>query len=185
MFAGDHRSRRGTVDARERDVEWKAQPLHNPRRLRVDTQERVDVEDDPQRVLAERDAFGLGSDRHRSEHAARIRVELEERRAQERPAPDGSLADDAAAPIIRLRSTEGDVPLPGGGPNEGAAAGASSVSGVAALLFARYPQATAAQVKQALVSSRTPVPQLVGAVGCGGVVNAPAALEALRVLLAS
>jgi subtilisin family serine protease len=57
------------------------------------------------------------------------------------------------------------------------------VSGVAALLFARYPQAAGAQVKQAIVSSCTPAADLIGRVSCGGIVNAPAALEALRVLL--
>ena len=51
--------------------------------------------------------------------------------------------------------------------------------GVAALLFSRDPAATAAQVKRAIVSSCTPVPQLVGAIGCGGIASAPGALEAL------
>ena len=51
--------------------------------------------------------------------------------------------------------------------------------GVAALPFSRYPAATAAQVKRAIVSSCTPVPQLVGAIGCGGIASAPGALEAL------
>jgi subtilisin family serine protease len=57
------------------------------------------------------------------------------------------------------------------------------VSGVAALLFSRYPQATAAQVKHAIVSSCTPIADLVGRVGCGGIVNAPGALEALATTL--
>ena len=56
---------------------------------------------------------------------------------------------------------------------------AAVVSGVAALLFSRYPDASAAQVKQAIVASCTVVPELVGRVGCGGIVNAPAALALL------
>ena len=57
------------------------------------------------------------------------------------------------------------------------------MSGVAALLFSRYPQATGAQVKQAIVSSCTPVAELIGKVGCGGIVNAPAALKTPATML--
>jgi thermitase len=62
---------------------------------------------------------------------------------------------------------------------DGTSMAAAIVSGVAALLFSRYPQASAAQVKRAIVSSCTPVADLVGHVECGGIVNAPAALAAL------
>jgi subtilisin family serine protease len=62
---------------------------------------------------------------------------------------------------------------------DGTSMAAAIVSGVAALLFSRYPAASAAQVKQAIVSSCTVVPDLVGHVGCGGIVNAPAALATL------
>jgi len=57
------------------------------------------------------------------------------------------------------------------------------VSGIAALLFSRYPQANAMQVKQAIVAGCTPLPDLAGRVGCGGIVNAPAALRALARML--
>ena len=66
---------------------------------------------------------------------------------------------------------------------DGTSMSAPIVSGVAALLFGRYPQATGAQVKQAIVSSCTQAADLIGRVGCGGIVNAPAALEALGVLV--
>jgi subtilisin family serine protease len=60
---------------------------------------------------------------------------------------------------------------------------AALVSGVAALLFARYPNATAAQVKQSIISSCARSPELAAPVTCGGVVNAAGALDALRRLL--
>jgi Subtilase family len=50
---------------------------------------------------------------------------------------------------------------------DGTSLAASCVSGVAALLFSRYPQASAAQVKQAIVASCTLVSELLGRVGCG------------------
>jgi subtilisin family serine protease len=68
---------------------------------------------------------------------------------------------------------------------DGTSAAAPIVSGIAALLFSRYPAATAAQVKRAIVSSCSPVPQLTGAVGCGGIASAPAALEALGTIVAA
>jgi thermitase len=66
---------------------------------------------------------------------------------------------------------------------DGTSMAAPMVSGVAALLFARYPQATSTQVKQAIVTSCTPVAELVGKVGCGGIVNAPRALKTLGTML--
>jgi hypothetical protein len=42
-----------------------------------------------------------------------------------------------------------------------------------------YPQATAAQVKRAIVASCTPGPELLTVVACGGIVNAAAALDTL------
>jgi hypothetical protein len=50
------------------------------------------------------------------------------------------------------------------------------------LLFSRYPQASAAQVKQAIVASCTLVSELLGRVGCGDR-PCPGALEALRAML--
>jgi len=66
---------------------------------------------------------------------------------------------------------------------DGTSMAASIVSGVAALLFSRHPEASAAQVKGAILASCTQVPDLVGRVGCGGIVNAPAALATLATIL--
>ena len=68
--------------------------------------------------------------------------------------------------------------------DDGTSTAAAIASGVAALLFSRYPHASAAQVKRAIVSSCTEVPDFVGRVGCGGIVNAPTALTALATMLA-
>jgi serine protease len=67
--------------------------------------------------------------------------------------------------------------------DDGTSMAAPIVSGVAALLFSLHPEASAAQVKQAILSSCMPVPQLAGQVDCGGIVNAPAALEMLAAIL--
>ena len=66
---------------------------------------------------------------------------------------------------------------------DGTSMAAPIVSGVAALLFARYPEASAVQVKQAIVNSCTPVAELLGRVGCGGIVDAAAALTTLATML--
>jgi subtilisin family serine protease len=66
---------------------------------------------------------------------------------------------------------------------DGTSMAAPIVSGVAALLFSRYPEATAAQVKGAIVASCTPAPALAERVDCGGIVNAPRALETLAGML--
>jgi subtilisin family serine protease len=88
---------------------------------------------------------------------------------------------DVAAPGERILSAfpAGTLKI-----DDGTSTAAPIVSGVAALLFSRYPRASAAQVKQAIVASCTRVPTLVGRVDCGGIVNAPAALRALAAMLA-
>lgn len=58
------------------------------------------------------------------------------------------------------------------------------VSGVAALLWAADPQATANQIIRAIVLGVTPNPNLVGYVRTGGTVSAPGALAVLDRLLA-
>ncbi|HXY80011.1 MAG TPA: S8 family serine peptidase, partial [Gaiellaceae bacterium] len=58
------------------------------------------------------------------------------------------------------------------------------VTGVAALLFSAYPQATAAQVKEAICNGATQLPQLMSKVRCG-LLNAEGALQALAALLAA
>jgi hypothetical protein len=69
--------------------------------------------------------------------------------------------------------------------DDGTSMAAPLVSGVAALLFSRHPEATPAQVKAAIVASCTPVPELVGRVRCGGIVNASNALTALATMFES
>ena len=56
------------------------------------------------------------------------------------------------------------------------------VTGVAALLFSAYPQATAAQVKEAICDGATQLPQLMSKVRCG-LLNAEGALQALAVIM--
>lgn len=74
--------------------------------------------------------------------------------------------------------------LPGsedGGYLGGTSAAAATVSGVAALLRAAYPLATAAQVARAISSGSTPLAALHGKVGSGGLVSASGALRMLAV----
>jgi subtilisin family serine protease len=74
----------------------------------------------------------------------------------------------------------GDLPASeDGGYLGGTSAAAATVSGVAALLRAAYPKATAAQVAQAIIDGSTPVASLRGEVGSGGLVSALGALHAL------
>jgi membrane-anchored mycosin MYCP len=87
---------------------------------------------------------------------------------------------EVAAPGERILSAYPSGTLKIG---DGTSMAAAIVSGVAALLFSRFPDASAADVKEAIVSSCTPAPGLVGRVGCGGIVNAPAALARLAELM--
>jgi subtilisin family serine protease len=94
----------------------------------------------------------------------------------------GATAVALAAPgnqitVYRLRSGSGLV--------NGSSYAAPIVAGVAALLFAAHPEATASQVRAALVSSVTVAPWLTGMVASGGIVNAPRALAALDRALAA
>ncbi|HET8528518.1 MAG TPA: S8 family serine peptidase [Gaiellaceae bacterium] len=87
-----------------------------------------------------------------------------------------------AAPGVGIVST-----WPGGGveTHDGTSLAAPVVSGIAALLFAAHPEATAAQVRAAIVLGVRPVRALYGYVQAAGEANAPAALAALDGLLAS
>ncbi len=67
----------------------------------------------------------------------------------------------------------------------GTSAATATVSGVAALLFAADPQASAAQVRQAIISGATPLPALQGKVQAGGLLSAGGALAALNRILAA
>jgi subtilisin family serine protease len=75
----------------------------------------------------------------------------------------------------------GDYPgNPTGGYLGGSSASAAAVSGVAALLFAADPSATAAQVRRALiVGANRDVPSLLGKVEANGLLSATGALAAL------
>jgi subtilisin family serine protease len=74
----------------------------------------------------------------------------------------------------------GDYPASAdGGYLGGTSAAAATVSGVAALLFAAHPEASAAQVARALHDSATPLASLRGKVASGGLVSAARALALL------
>ena len=74
----------------------------------------------------------------------------------------------------------GDFPGSGdGGYLGGTSAAAASVSGVAALLRAAFPHATAVQVARAISQGSTQVAALHGKVGSGGLVSASGALRVL------
>jgi len=99
----------------------------------------------------------------------------------------GALADDSnyASRHVQIASLGavlwGDYPgNPTGGYLGGSSAAAATVSGVAALLFAADPQATAAQVRRAIiVGANTTVPGLRGKVEANGLLSASGALAAL------
>jgi subtilisin family serine protease len=99
----------------------------------------------------------------------------------------GSLATDAnyGASHVQIASLGsdlwGDYPdNPTGGYLSGSSAAAATVSGVAALLFAADPQATAAQVRRAIiVGANESVTSLDGKVEANGLLSASGALAAL------
>jgi serine protease len=65
----------------------------------------------------------------------------------------------------------------------GTSQAAPMVSGVAALLFSLYPQASATQVAAALCAGVRPEPALVGLTRCGGMFDAVVAARALAAAL--
>jgi hypothetical protein len=99
-----------------------------------------------------------------------------------------SLADDSNYGPLHVQIASlgavlwGDYPAnPTGGYLGGSSAAAATVSGVAALLFAADPKATAAQVRRAIiVGANRDVPALQGKVEANGLLSAPGALAALR-----
>ncbi|MDB5334442.1 MAG: hypothetical protein JWN70_61 [Planctomycetaceae bacterium] len=80
----------------------------------------------------------------------------------------GSTTVDLAAPGLDILSTE-----PGGnyGTRTGTSMATPFVTGTAALFWARFPQATAAEVKQALLNGVDQFPSLTGKVFSGGRLN--------------
>ena len=99
---------------------------------------------------------------------------------------------DLAAPGCVITSTvptgqstfvSGSRPNPLADRMTGSSMAAPMVSGVAALLFSLYPQASAAQVAAALCAGVRPESALVGLTRCGGTLDAVAAARALATAL--
>ena len=74
---------------------------------------------------------------------------------------------------------EGDYTGGWYGGGSGTSFAAPQVAGVSALLFSLYPQATAAQIRRALLVGGRKLPQLRGKVECGCMVDAAGALAAM------
>jgi hypothetical protein len=90
----------------------------------------------------------------------------------------GATSVDLAAPGVGIAST---TPNNSYASYSGTSMATPHVTGTVALLAAAYPQATAAQIRTAILSSTTPVAGLAGKVATGGLLNAAAALQALAV----
>ncbi|MFM8496876.1 MAG: S8 family serine peptidase, partial [Planctomycetia bacterium] len=88
----------------------------------------------------------------------------------------GVTSVDVGAPGVGILST---VPGGGYGLKSGTSMATPHVTGLAAILSSAYPNATASQIKSAILSSTVAIPSLAGKVATGGLVNAPAALAAL------
>jgi len=88
--------------------------------------------------------------------------------------------------IASLGDLYGDLPgNASGGAIDGTSAATATVSGVAALLLSAYPDATAAQVRQALISGATPVTGLKGKVQANGLLSAAGSLASLAQILST
>ncbi len=88
----------------------------------------------------------------------------------------GATSVDVAAPGVGILST---TPNNTYSSYSGTSMATPQVTGVVALLKAAKPDATADQIRSAILSTTTPVSGLAGKVATGGVVNAAAALAAL------
>jgi len=88
----------------------------------------------------------------------------------------GATTVDVAAPGSSIYST---TPNNTYSSFSGTSMAAPHVAGLAALLAAAKPQATAQQIRAAILSTTTPVSGLAGKVATGGVVNAAAAVSAI------
>ena len=88
----------------------------------------------------------------------------------------GATTVDVAAPGVGIYST---VPGNRYASYSGTSMATPHVTGTVALLAAANPQATAAQLRTAILSTAVPLPALAGKVATGGLVNAAAALAAV------
>lgn len=88
----------------------------------------------------------------------------------------GATTVDVAAPGVGIYST---VPGNRYASYSGTSMATPHVTGTVALLAAANPQATAAELRTAILSTAVPLPALAGKVATGGLVNAAAALAAV------
>lgn len=89
----------------------------------------------------------------------------------------GKRTVDIVAPGVSILST---VPYSGTDVKTGTSMAAPHVTGAVALLLAKNPKLTIAEVKRALIENCTPNPQLAQASACGGHLNLAAALRAIQ-----
>ena len=99
----------------------------------------------------------------------------------------GSVSVDIAAPGLQIISTIPEFQSPSYHYNymTGTSMAAPQVSGVAAILLSAFPQATALQVKQAILAGAYKYDTLIGHVSSGGQLNAFGALTQLENILRS
>jgi subtilisin family serine protease len=88
----------------------------------------------------------------------------------------GARAVDLAAPGVSIPST---IPGPDWALEDGTSMAAPHVAGAAALMLSRAPNATAAQVREALLGTVEPKPTLAGQTATGGRLNVAAAVQAI------
>jgi len=89
----------------------------------------------------------------------------------------GSTSVDLAAPGVAISST---TPGNAYASYSGTSMATPHVSGVVALVAAANPAATAAEIREAILSTTTPVPAFAGKMVTGGLLNAAAAVAAIR-----
>ena len=93
----------------------------------------------------------------------------------------GAVSVDIAAPGASIATTTPtDAVVPNYATGSGTSEAAPHVAGVASLLMSAFPNASAAEVKQAILSSARPLAALTGQVASAGALDARAALDALR-----
>ncbi|MBM4023056.1 MAG: hypothetical protein FJ284_12615, partial [Planctomycetes bacterium] len=89
----------------------------------------------------------------------------------------GATTVDVAAPGVGIYST---TPRNSYSSFSGTSMAAPHVAGLVALMAAANPQATASQIRSAILSTSVPIASLAGKVATGGLVNAAAAVNAIR-----